>query len=503
MSTALVYVVSADMRRPYFVYIGLQDNGSWGAPSSTRSRLGVMNSDWFRVGGGDGFYTAVDPTDYTVVYSESQNGNTNRYDLRTGRVQSIRPRAPSRPGAPQGGGGGAGGGGGGGGGGGQPNVTNAQPGDVYRFNWNTPFMLSPHNPSTVWLGGNRLFKSTDRGNSWTASADVTKQIDRSKIEIMGVPGDRTMLSKHDGVTAFSTITALDESPVTAGLVWVGTDDGTLQVTRDGGASFTDVGKTLPGLPANHMRWISRIDASHFDPATAYVAVDGHRSNDLKPYLFVTRDYGATWTSIANNLPSYGNIQVVREDPKNKDLLYVGTEFGLFISLNGGREWKKFMNDLPTARVDDILIHPRDGDLILGTHARGVLIADDITPLQQLTPTVLAADATLFDIRPAVAYLNDLTLAQQIAGQQVFAGENAPWGTAINYYLKSAATGDVRISIADASGRVVRTLEGTKNAGLNRVYWNLAPTPRSGGGGFGGGGGGGGAGGGGNIPTVDP
>jgi hypothetical protein len=476
------------------VYIGLQDKGSWGAPSSTRSRVGILNSDWYRVGGGDGFYTAVDPTDYTVVYTESQNGNVNRYDLRTGRTQPIRPRAPGRPGVGGPGTGGGGGGGGGGPGGGQPNVTNATEGDQYRFNWNTPYILSPHAPSTVWLGGNRLFKSTDRGNTWTASADLTKQVDRATIEIMGVPGDRTMLSKHDGVTAFSTITVVSESPVTAGVVWAGTDDGNLQVSRDGGATFTEVGKNLPGLPKNHMHWISRIDASHFDAATAYVSVDGHRSDDLKPYVFVTRDYGATWQRITGNLPAYGNVQVVREDPKNKDLLYVGTEFGLFVSTTGGREWKKFMNDFPTVRVDDILVHPRDGDLIVATHGRSVLIADDITPLQQLTPAVLAQDVTLFDIRPALAYLTDVTLSQQIGGQKVFVGENAPRGTMISYYLKAPAAGDVKISIADSAGKIVRTIDGTKAAGLNRVAWNLSPTGRTGGPGGGGFG---------NIPSVDP
>jgi len=247
-----------------------------------------------------------------------------------------------------------------------------------------------------------------------------------------------------------------------------------------------------------MYWISRIDASHFDAATAYVAVDGHRSDDLKPYVYVTHDYGASWQSIANDLPPYGNIQVVREDPKNRDLLYVGTEFALFVSTNGGREWKRFMNDFPTVRVDDILVHPRDGDLIVATHGRSVLIADDITPLQQLTPAVLSEDATLFDIRPAVAYLTDVTLSQQIGGQKLFVGENAPRGTAINYYLKAPVAGDVSISIADASGRVVRTLEGTKNAGVNRVMWNLAPSGRTGAGAAGGGGGGFG-----NIPSVEP
>ena len=505
MATGLAYWVSADMRRPYYVYIGLQDNGSWGGPSATRNRNGIVNSDWFGIGGGDGFQTAVDPTDPNVVYTESQDGNTNRYDLRAGRSTSIRPRgvvqgrggrgeqtpatpAPAAPGAagavtppqqaaP-----------GGGGRGGPPNVLNAGPTDAYRFNWNTPFMLSPHNPSIVWLGGNRLFKSYNRGDTWVASPDLTKQIDRNTVALMGAPGDRTQLSKNDGVVAYSTIIAVSESPVMPGVVWAGTDDGNVQVSRDGGLTFTEVGKNMTGLPANHLYWISRIESSHFDPATAYASVDGHRSDDLKPYLFVTHDYGKTWQSIVNNLPAMGNIQVVREDPKNKDLLFVGTEFGLYASTDGGRQWQKFMNNLPTARVDDILVHPRDGDLIVATHARSVWIADDITPLQQLG-AVANQDVALFDVRPAISYLNDQQSGQQMGGQKAFAGENPPRGTTISYYLKSAASGDVKITIADVNGRTIRTLDGTKAAGINRVTWNLAPTPPQGQGQGGGGGGG--------------
>jgi photosystem II stability/assembly factor-like uncharacterized protein len=518
MATSLAYWVSADMRHPYYVYTGLQDNGSWGGPSATRSNNGIMNSDWFGIGGGDGFQTAVDPTDYNVVYTESQDGNTSRYDLRSGRGQvSIRPRTAAR------GGGGAGGGGaaaqpgsaaaaaeaapqqeqpgGGGRGAGPPNVLNAAPTDTYRFNWNTPFMLSPHNPSVVWLGGNRLFKSYNRGDSWTASADLTKQIDRNTVSLMGVPGNRTRLSPNDGVVSYSTIISVSESPVIPGVVWVGTDDGLVQISRDGGDNFTEVGKNLPGLPANHTYWISRISASNFDAGTAYVSVDGHRDDDLKPYLFVTRDFGKSWQSIANNLPPSGNIQVVREDPKNKDLLYVGTEFGLFVSIDGGKSWQKFMNNLPTARVDDILIHPRDNDLIVGTHARGIWIADDITPLQQLAGAQ-SQDVSLFDIRPAIAYVNDRQSGQQVGGQKVFVGENPPRGASINYYLKSAAT-DVKITIADATGKTIRTLEGPKAAGINRVMWNLAPAPPPGQGGGQGFGGGGGGGRGGFAQPVDP
>jgi hypothetical protein len=383
-----------------------------------------------------------------------------------------------------------------GGRGGPPNVLNASPGDTYRFNWNTPFMLSPHNPSIVWLGGNRLFKSYNRGDTWVASPDLTKNIDRNTVALLGVPGDRTQLSKNDGVVSYSTIISLSESPVMPGVVWAGTDDGNVQVSRDSGMTFVEVGKAMPGLPANHQYWISRIETSHFDPATAYVSVDGHRSDDVKPYLFVTRDYGKTWQSIASNLPAWGNIQVVREDPKNKDLLYAGTEFGLYVSLDGGKQWQRFMNNLPTARVDDILVHPRDNDLIVATHARSLWIADDISALQQMA-SVGAQDAVLFDIRPAIAYLADRQRGQQTGGQKAFVGENPQRGTMISYYLKSAASGDVKITIADATGRTIRTLDGTKDQGINRVNWNLAPQPVGGrgGGGFGGGRGG--------LVTVDP
>ena len=469
MATSLAYWVSADMRRPYYVYTGLQDNGSWGGPSATRSTNGIMNSDWFGIGGGDGFQTAVDPTDFNIVYTESQDGNANRYDLRTGRGQTgIRPRPP---------GSGARG----------SDVLNGNAAELYRFNWNTPFMLSPHNPGIVWLGGNRLFKSLNRGDTWVASTDLTKQIDRKKVSLMNVPGDRRRLSDDDGVMHYGTIVSVSESPALPGVVWAGTDDGNVQVSKDSGATFTEVGKNLPGLPPNHVYWISRIDASHFDAGTAYVAVDGHRDDDLKPYLFVTRNYGQSWTSIAGDLPAFGNIQVVREDPKSRNVLYVGTEFGLYISLDGGTKWQKFMNNLPTARVDDILVHPRDNDLIVATHARGIWIADDISPLQKLAATPLQ-DPVLFDVRPAVSYLSDRQSGQQVGGQKVFVGENPARGAALNYYLPSAATGDVKIAIADATGRVVRTLDGTRNAGINRIMWNLSADAQGQGvarGGFGG------------------
>jgi photosystem II stability/assembly factor-like uncharacterized protein len=488
MATALAYWVSADMGHPYYVYTGLQDNDSWAGASATRGRIGLTSQDWFHLTGGDGFQTAVDPTDFHIIYSSSQDGSVSRTDLRTGRTQTIRPNAGAAgrgangaANAPCvdgriGGGGGAGGGGGGRGGVVQANVINAQPGDAYRFNWNTPIMLSPHNPNIVWIGGNRLFKSVNRGDNWVASADLTKHIDRCSVTVMGVSGTQAQLSKNDGATAYSTITAISESPVMPGVVWAGTDDGNLQVSRDGGQTFANVSANLPGLPAGALDganayWISRIEASHFDPGTAYVAVDGHRSDDLKPYVFVTHNYGSTFSTIAATLPPSGNVQVVREDPKNRNLLYAGTEFGLFISLDAGAHWEKFMNNYPTVRTDDILVHPRDGDLIVATHGRSLWIADDITPLQQFNAAT-AGDVTLFDVRPAIAYLFDFRTDTDVGGDKRFEGENASRGTGINYFLKSAASGAVSLSISDPTGRTVCTSTGSSAAGIHRIQWTL-------------------------------
>lgn len=500
MATALAYWVSADFGHPYWVYTGMQDNDSWAGASATRGRTGIAGQDWFHLTGGDGFQTAVDPTDFNTIYSESQDGNVSRTDLRAGRSQSIRPVAPAatvtsagRPangsssdacvdGRIGGGRGGAAAGGAGAGGGrggaATPNVINAQAGDSYRFNWNTPIQLSPHDPNTIWLGGNRLFKSTNRGDRWMASADLTKQVDRCTVTVMGVPGTQQQLSKNDGVTAYSTITAISESPVLAGVVWAGTDDGNLQVSRDGGVTFANVAANLPGLPKGALEgasayWIARVEASHFDAATAYVAVDGHRSDDQKPYVFVTHDYGRTFQSIASNLPVQGNLQVVREDPKNPRVLYAGTELGVFVSLDAGAHWERFMNNLPVVRTDDILIHPRDGDMIIATHGRSLWIADDVTPLQQFTPQVEAQEAHLFDVRPAVAYLFDYRTDTDVGGDKRFEGENAPRGTAISYYLKAGAPGDVKLSIVDPQGRTVCTSTAPSKAGINRVQWTLA------------------------------
>jgi hypothetical protein len=473
----------------------------------------ILNQDWYRVGGGDGFYTAVDPTDWTVMYSESQDGNTNRLDLRNGTTVSIRPRGVA-PGADGGGGFGAGGGGA------APNVVPTPPaGTQFRFNWNTPFMLSPHDPSTVLLGGNRFFVSRDRGTTWTMSPDLTTAANRDEREIAGLKGSLPgcsrarvgpcILSKNDGTQSYGTIVSVAESPVTPGVYWAGTDDGNIQVSRDGGATWTEVGKNVPGGTREY--YVSRVEASPFDPATAYASLDGHKLGDLKPYVFVTRDFGQTWTAITNNLPGFGNVNTVRADPRNRNLLYAGTEFGVHVSLDEGRTWKRFMTNLPVVRIDDMVIHPRENDLVLATHGRSIWIMDDISALQQLTPEAMAQDAVLFTPRNAVLWKSDIRLRRQVTGVKNFTGENAPPGTAISYYLRTVPSGDVKITIRDlTSGDFVRTIDGSRLAGMNRIQWDLCSDPRpvpqgagrggggGGGGGCGGGRGGGGGGGGGGV-----
>ncbi len=489
----LPYHVSADMRRPYWVCTGLQDNGSWCGPSSVRSSQGIRMWDWISVGGGDGFQTQVDPTDHRIFYTESQNGALRRYNLNVdGSAPSIRPTAGGRGGG---------------------NIVPQPPdGTQINFNWNSPIRISHHNPQTILYGGNRLFISRDRGDTWTMTAPVGKDIDASTRSMMGISyalpscGGRgaapqpCIPSKGDGIgaTEARTILEIAESPVVQDLYWVGTADGNLQVSRDGGRAWTDVGRNIPGGTREY--WISGLEASWFDAGTAYASIDGHHQNDLNPYVFKTTDYGATWTNITSNLP-WGHVNSVRQDPVNPDLLYVAHEFGFFISLNDGQQWHKFMPNLPTVRVDEVLVHPRDNDLILGTHGRSVWIMDDISALQRMTPEKMKQNEVLFAPRDAVAWKTDPRNSTAVPGLQHWRGEPAPRGTAISYFLRTATSGEVRVTIRNtATDTVVRACLGTGTAGLNRFQWpltgggtddaTLQPCAGGGGGGRGGGGGGG-------------
>lgn len=490
-ASALAYHVSADMRRPYHVCTGLQDNGSWCGPSSVRNdelREGGMRAWWWtRTGGGDGFQNAMDPTDYNVFYTASQNGNLIRYNLTTGEAKSIRPSTGGRAGGPGGATaeeapprGVASG-----------NIRNPIAGATIAFNWNSPVRLSPHNPRTIYIGGRSLFISRDRGDTWTMTKELGKGIDLGVRQIMGVPYSRPncagrgggagpgvacILSKGDGygATEYGSLTELAESPVLPGVFWAGTDDGNVQVSRDGGVTWEEVGKNIPGV--DHETYVSGLEASWYDAASAYVALDGHRNDDTKPYVFKTTDYGRTWTSVSGDLPAVGNVNAIRQDPVNRNLLYAPTELGFYVSLDDGQHWHRFMPNLGTGRVDEVLVHPRDNDLILATHSRSVWVMDDITALQRLTPELLALESAVLPPRDVVAWRPDRRFNPAITADKVWRGENAPRGAAITWYRKSAG-GETTVTIADGvTGEVVREQKTTSTPGLNRWQWDLCSTP---------------------------
>ncbi|MFY9233943.1 MAG: FlgD immunoglobulin-like domain containing protein [Fimbriimonadaceae bacterium] len=415
------YAVSADMSFPYNVMGGLQDNGAWHGPSRTRVPSGIHNSDWNVVTGGDGFYTVADWEDPKTVYTSSQFGGVSRYDFNTRSGRSIRPPAPQNT--------------------------------RLRANWMAPFFVSPHASKTIYWGAQMVFKSTNRGDGWTAvSPDLTTN-NPEKIR---------------GNVPHCTITTIDESPKKQGVLWAGTDDGNVWVTQDDGKAWTQVNMNIPGAPKEW--WVSRVHASPHDPATAFVSYTGFREDDFTPMLWKTTDYGKTWTSIVGNLPME-QISVVKQDTINPDLLVVGTETGAHLSLDGGRIWNKLSLGLPTVAVQDLVIHPRDGDLILGTHGRGVYIAD----IRVLREASLNTGKDLYVYRPSPAISAGMipNMFDPFNGMRRFTAPNPPSGSTITYYLAQASADDPKIEILDKDGKVVReiTLGGT-SAGLNNVNWNL-------------------------------
>jgi photosystem II stability/assembly factor-like uncharacterized protein len=443
---AQFYGIGVDMQKPYTICGGLQDTHSWCGPSATRHHIGIMNDDWFQINFGDGMYAQIDPSDPDTIYTESQGGNIVRFHRKTGDRKAIKPYPP--PGEP-----------------------------AYRFNWTAPIVISAHDPKKIYLAGNRVFTSTDRGDTWTAGADLTRAENRDTFQIMGVPPTPEVLSRNDGVSAWGTITTLAESTVTRGLLWAGTDDGNVATSKDGGKTWTHVQDRIPTLatrPSIHAATlgggrISRVEPSHHEAGTAYVSIDRHDWDDFAPYVFVTRDSGQTWATVTGNLPAVGWVNVVREHPQNPRLLFAGTETGLFVSLNGGERWTRFTGGFPTVPVDDLVIHPRDNDLVVGTHGRAIYVLDDISWLSGVTsPSVLTADVHLFPPRPATVM--QLWKHESYMAQRQFIGPNPPHGAVITYHL--AAPSETQIVVRGPDREIVRELTATGEAGFNRVVWDL-------------------------------
>jgi photosystem II stability/assembly factor-like uncharacterized protein len=421
-----IYAIGVDMEEPYNIYAGLQDHDSWKGPSNAWSGE-ITLENWVPVGGGDGMYNQIDPSNNRWVYNEEQFGNHIRVDQWTGERKDIAPRRPASQ-------------------------------KPYRWNWSPPIRLSPHNPSIIYTGAEVLLRSLDRGDHWQEiSPDLTTN---HPHRING-----------KGNIQFCTITTIAESPLQAGVIWVGTDDGRVWVSKNHGSTWTESTAALIDVGGPKELWVSRVFASAHRLGTAYVTKTGFRVDDFKPYVFKTNDFGMTWTRITTGLPDKP-VNVIYEDPKNPELLYLGNDKGVYITLNGGENWQHFQSNMPpSVPVHDLLIHPRENDLVVGTYGRGIFVAD-ISPLQEWKPELAKTNFHLLDIEPKALRLEGTQFANyHLYGNRHIRTPNEPNGLCIRYFTRNA-TDSTQVSIKDINGKVLRTWKILPKAGLNELIWNF-------------------------------
>ena len=449
LPVGLFYHVSYDMATPYNVCGGMQDNYNWCGPSAVRGASGIANYQWQTLQGGDGFVVLQDPTEYRVFYSETQDGNMVRGDRVTGETVSIRPQAAA----------------------GEP---------ALRWQWDTPLILSPQDHKVLYAAAQKVFRSADRGLTWTAiSPDLTNNANRDEIVTMGVKGSEIAISRNDGIVAWPTIVQFAESPKRAGLYYAGTDDGNVQVSRDAGKTWTNVASKIPGAPKGG--FVSEVVPSRFDEGTVYVTFDDHRQNNFDTYVYVSKDYGQTFTPLVSNLKGEV-VKTLTEDLKNPDVLYVGTETGIFVTVDRGRTWSRLKGNLPTVRVDEITLHPRDNAMIVATHGRAIWILDHLEPIQEYAAAQqTAAEAKLFTPPPTAMYRRPARDRNyEFWGDQNFFGENPPQAAVISW-LNKKEVGAVSLKITDALNREVREISGpalanSNKAGIQSACWDLRVQP---------------------------